>query len=221
MPLRSFFHGVQSSIFRTLKCTFGKREREQTNKHKEFAGPPPHLDCNHPVDVLFVRLSLGRDVLDVPGTRPQVVPGDTLPRHTGHQSKNRKWGRQTGVRQLPPLSTIGTRYGNSVSTASMRRRCLQNQRVNSASSDSPLQRIKEKSRYGISVSTPHRRYGHRLRTPFLRTPFPRLLTKFLYAVFVYRLLLFHTRDAKTWAARPVFYSGWRKQCFWQTVVLLE
>ena len=25
-------------------------------------------------------------------------------------------------------------------------------------------------RYGISVSTPHRRYGHRLRTPFLRTP---------------------------------------------------
>ena len=26
------------------------------------------------------------------------------------------------------------------------------------------------SRYGISVSTPHRRYGHRLRTPFLRTP---------------------------------------------------
>ena len=23
--------------------------------------------------------------------------------------------------------------------------------------------------------TPHRRYGHRLRTPFLRTPFPRLL----------------------------------------------
>ena len=31
------------------------------------------------------------------------------------------------------------------------------------------------SRYGISVSTPHRRYGHRLRTPFLRTPFPRLL----------------------------------------------
>ena len=50
-----------------------------------------------------------------------------------------------------------------------------NQRVNSASTDSPLQRIKEKSRYGISVSTPHRRYGHRLRTPFLRTPFPRLL----------------------------------------------
>ena len=28
-------------------------------------------------------------------------------------------------------------------------------------------------RYGISVSTPHRRYGHRLRTPFLRTPFLR------------------------------------------------
>ena len=53
-----------------------------------------------------------------------------------------------------------------------------NQRVNSASTDSPLQRIKEKSRYGISVLTPHRRYGHRLRTPFLRTPFPRLLYSF-------------------------------------------
>ena len=52
---------------------------------------------------------------------------------------------------------------------------IQNQRLNSASTDSPLQRIKEKSRYGISVSTPHRRYGHRLRTPFLRNPFPGLL----------------------------------------------
>ena len=46
---------------------------------------------------------------------------------------------------------------------------------NSASTDSPRQRIKEKSQYGNSVSTPHRRYGHRLRTPSLRTPFPRLL----------------------------------------------
>ena len=36
---------------------------------------------------------------------------------------------------------------------------------------------KKGSRYGISVSTPHRRYGHRLRTPFLRTPFPRLLLR--------------------------------------------
>ena len=35
--------------------------------------------------------------------------------------------------------------------------------------------LQKGSRYGISVSTPHRRYGHRLRTPFLRTPFPRLL----------------------------------------------
>ena len=30
------------------------------------------------------------------------------------------------------------------------------------------------SRCGISVLVPYRRYGHRLRTPFLRTPFPRL-----------------------------------------------
>ena len=35
--------------------------------------------------------------------------------------------------------------------------------------------LQKGSRYGISVSTPHRRYGHRLRMPFLRTPFPRLL----------------------------------------------
>ena len=35
--------------------------------------------------------------------------------------------------------------------------------------------LRKGSRYRISVSTPHRRYGHRLRTPFLRTPSPRLL----------------------------------------------
>ena len=66
-----------------------------------------------------------------------------------------------------PLSTTGTRYGNPVSTAWM----PPNQRLNSASTDLPVQRMKEKSRYGISVSTAHRRYGHQLRTPFLRTPF--------------------------------------------------
>ena len=40
--------------------------------------------------------------------------------------------------------------------------CLQNHWDNSASTDSPPQRIKEKSRYGNSVSTPHRHYGHRI-----------------------------------------------------------
>ena len=54
--------------------------------------------------------------------------------------------------------------------------CPQNQWDNSDSTNSPRQRIKEKSRYGNSVSTPHRRYGHRLRTPFLQTLFPRLLS---------------------------------------------
>ena len=39
----------------------------------------------------------------------------------------------------------------------------------------PVQRMKEKNRYRISVSAPHRQYAHRWRTPFLRTPFPRLL----------------------------------------------
>ena len=49
--------------------------------------------------------------------------------------------------------------------------CLKNQQLNLASTDLPLQRIKEKNRCGASVSTPHRRYGHRLRAPFLRTRF--------------------------------------------------
>ena len=75
-------------------------------------------------------------------------------------------GVANGGAAIVPLSKIGTRYGNSASIAS----CLQNQRLNSASTDSPLQRIKEKSRYGISVSTPHRRYGHRLRTLFFADP---------------------------------------------------
>ena len=72
-------------------------------------------------------------------------------------------GKQ-GSRQSTPLSTIRTRYGNSVSTPGATRtgKSKQNSEQNG-------------SRYGISVSTPHRRYGHRLRTPFLRTPFPRLL----------------------------------------------
>ena len=72
--------------------------------------------------------------------------------------------RHKGSRQSTPLSTILTRYGNSVSTPGATRtgKCKQN----------PPQK---RSQYGISVSTPHRRYGHRLRTPFLRTPFPRLL----------------------------------------------
>ena len=85
-------------------------------------------------------------------------------------TKNRKWRRQTGVRQSHPYR----RQEHDTEIQYRLPRCLQNQRVNSASNALPLQRIKEKSRYGISVLTPHRRYGHRLRTPFLRTPFPRL-----------------------------------------------
>ena len=78
---------------------------------------------------------------------------------------------------IAPLSTIGTRYGNSVSTASMPPKPTSKISLKWLAT----QRIKEKSRYGISVSTPHRRYGHRLRTPFLRTPFPRLLRNWLCA----------------------------------------
>ena len=43
-----------------------------------------------------------------------------------------------------------------------------------------LQTVKEKSRYRSSVSTPHLRYGHRLRTPsFVDTPPEHLLRLFL------------------------------------------
>ena len=79
-------------------------------------------------------------------------------------SRNRKWCRQTGSRQSTPLSTIRTRYGNSVSTPGATR-----------TGKSKQNSLQKGSRYGNSVSTPHRRYGHRLRTPFLRTSFPRLL----------------------------------------------
>ena len=88
---------------------------------------------------------------------------DTVREEKG-TSGNRKWWRQTGSRQSTPLSTIRTRYGNSVSTPEYRQTCKTQQKC-----------LQKGSRYGISVSTPHRRYGHRLRTPFLRTPFPRLL----------------------------------------------
>ena len=73
-------------------------------------------------------------------------------------SKNRKWGLgKQGYGNRPPIDEIGARYGNSVYRLP-RDASKKKPRVNSHSSDSPLQRIKEKSRYGISVSTPHRRY---------------------------------------------------------------
>ena len=57
-----------------------------------------------------------------------------------------------------------TRYGNSASTPEATRTCKTQQNS-----------LQKRSRYGISVSAPHRRYRHRLRMPFLRMPFPRLL----------------------------------------------
>ena len=85
----------------------------------------------------------------------------------------RKNCKQPGLKQpgsgvLPkstPLSTIRTRHGNSVSTQETTRTSKKTQRNS----------LQKGGRYGISVSTSHRRYGHQLRTPFLRTPFPRLL----------------------------------------------
>ena len=99
------------------------------------------------------------------------------------------WNRLESVschfaEQLQPLSTkhsrVVTRQFSKKNTSTSRppersglgayQLCLQNQWDNSASTDSPRQRIREKSRYGNSVSTLHHRYGHRLRTPFFADP---------------------------------------------------
>ena len=60
-------------------------------------------------------------------------------------------GKQ-GRGNQPPISTIRTPYGNSVSTPEATRTCKTQQNS-----------LQKGSQYGISVSTPHRRYGHRLR----------------------------------------------------------
>ena len=60
----------------------------------------------------------------------------------------KRWG-QTGSRQSTPLSTIRTRYGNSVSTLEATWTCITQQNS-----------LRKGSAYGMSVSTPHRRYGH-------------------------------------------------------------
>ena len=85
-------------------------------------------------------------------------------------SKNRKRRAANGDAAIVPLSTMGNRKPIRKFSIDCLIGCLQNQRLNSASTDSPLQRIKEKSWYRISVSTLHRRYGHRLRTPFFAGP---------------------------------------------------
>ena len=77
------------------------------------------------------------------------------PCFSGVTSRFRKRGRQTGSRQSTPLSTIRTRCGNSVSTPGATRTGKNQQNS-----------LQKGSRYGISVSTPHRRYGHRLWMPF-------------------------------------------------------
>ena len=55
-----------------------------------------------------------------------------------------KWWRQS-----TSLSTIRTRYGNSVSTPEATRTCKTQQNS-----------LQKRSQYGVSVSTPYRRYGH-------------------------------------------------------------
>ena len=79
-------------------------------------------------------------------------------------SGNRKRWQQTGPRP-PPLSTIRTRYGNSVSTPEAPQTCKTQQNS-----------LQKGSRYGISISATSS-IRTRLRTPFLRTPFPRLLVQ--------------------------------------------
>ena len=71
------------------------------------------------------------------------------PRRNSILSRNWKWWRQTGSRQSTPLSTIRTRYGNSVSTPRATQTCKFQQNS-----------LQKGSRCGISAPTPHRRYGH-------------------------------------------------------------
>ena len=71
-------------------------------------------------------------------------------------------GGKQGRGNQPPLSTLRTRYGNSVSTPEATQNCKTQQ--NSLRKGSP---------YRISVSTSS--IWTRLRTPFLWTPFPRSL----------------------------------------------
>ena len=59
---------------------------------------------------------LRADIHD-PNARTSMTPGDAK-KTSSRKSKNRKQRRQRGVRQSP-LSTIESRYGNSVSTAWM------------------------------------------------------------------------------------------------------
>ena len=68
--------------------------------------------------------------------------------NTKHSGNRKRW-RQAGSRQSTPLSTRRTRYGNSRATPGSHMD-LQN----------PQNSLQKGSRYGISVSTPHRRYGH-------------------------------------------------------------
>ena len=99
-----------------------------------------------------------------------VSPGELISaKHTVYLRMGNGVGKQ-GYGNRPPSDDR-----NPIRKFSIDPLCLQNQCDNSASIDSPQQRIKEKSRYGNSVLTLHRLYGHRLRTPFLRIPFSRLL----------------------------------------------
>ena len=80
------------------------------------------------------------------------------------KSRNQKRCRQRGSRQSTPLSTIRTRYGNSVSTLGATRTAKNQQNLSKREADTEFQ-------YRPHIVDT----GHRLGTPFLRTPFPRLL----------------------------------------------
>ena len=170
--------GLEGALYSTFPPP---QNRTIQNRTIRFAPPKAAFQLSHKCDIPLSLLaerrpncaqqSLARTVSVLAVAATSMIPSSRSPRKCRYPvfadpllSRNRKRCRQTGSRQSTPLSTIRTRYGNSVSTPGATRTGKNKQNS-----------LQKGSRYGISVSTPHRRYGHRLRTPFLRTPFPRLL----------------------------------------------
>ena len=73
------------------------------------------------------------------GPREQRSPKGLLHHPKLLLSGNRKWWRQTGSRQSTPLSTIQTRYGNSVSTPEATRTCKTQQNSLQREADTEFQ----------------------------------------------------------------------------------
>ena len=103
----------------------------------------------------------------------------TFQQYRGHSlpmryliSKNQKWDRQQGYGNRPPIDDRNPIRKFSID-------CLDASKTNEQTQPQVTRHCRESRRKAdteFQVSTAHRRYGHRLRTPFLRTPAPRLLS---------------------------------------------